>query len=153
MSWPTACFLAMLHAIGCRLVFLADKICLIFILYYFYSCHGRCWRKTKAQGGERTFYFILKCHQQNNKWKKKPWSLQGKVPQTKLTTHSERRAEKGLPTYDSQSETTIDSCPWLRTIPGQNKEIPKHPNEKPNQNRDIKISLTSGRDNSKKNIN
>ena len=32
------------------------------------------------------------------------------VPLTKITTHTERR-EKGLPKYDSQSETELDSCP------------------------------------------
>ena len=38
----------------------------------------------------------------------------------------QRQVEKGLPKYCSQPETTIDSCPWLRTLPGQNIEIQNH---------------------------
>ena len=64
---------------------------------------------------------------------------------------------KRLPKYGSQSETTIDSCLWLRTAPGQthrnikhrthNIECPPQLTPWPNQNRDIKGSLRSGRDN------
>jgi hypothetical protein len=47
------------------------------------------------------------------------------VPLTKTSSHNHNR-EKRLPKYDSQSEKTIDSCPWLKTIPGQNIEMQKN---------------------------
>ena len=37
--------------------------------------------------------------------------------------HPQNRIENRLPKYGSQSGTTIDSCLWLRTIPGQSQKI------------------------------
>jgi hypothetical protein len=70
--------------------------------------------------------------------------------QTKTTTHNYQK-EKRMPKYDSQSETTIDSCPWLRTIPRQNIETnniecPPHITPWPNQTEKYNGSLRSGRD-------
>ena len=75
------------------------------------------------------------------------------MPQTKLTTHTERRGEKGLPKYDSQSETTIDSCPCqhietqIIEIKGRKCPPKSHPDQ--TKKRHKKVSLRSGRDNSR----
>ena len=48
------------------------------------------------------------------------------VKNTDTETITHKHTEKPrLPKYDSQSETTNDSCLWLRTILGRNIEIPK----------------------------
>jgi hypothetical protein len=106
---------------------------------------------TKVRRGERTFSFICKCRQQNNNTTKTNVKLRKAThAQTKTMTHNYQKGKR-LPKYDSQSETTIDSCPWLRAIPGQNIETnniecPPQITPWPNQIEKWHRSLRSGCD-------
>jgi hypothetical protein len=93
-----------------------------------YFCHGHRRNETKVQSGERTFsFYLLKCHQQNKKYQQQ-YDLEAYKGYSTPNKDNFPQWQKGkrLPKYDSKSETAIDSCPWLRTIPGQNIETQKH---------------------------
>ena len=101
-----------------------------------------------------TEHWNNKNNKENEQKPKQSCQLQKDTKQ-KTTTHT-TTGGKRLPMYGIQSETTIDSCLWLRTTPGQthrnrkhrthNIECPPQLTPWPNQNRDIKWSLRSGRD-------
>ena len=91
--------------------------------------------RTNTQRGKCSSYFLSKL---NTTQTENETVLCGKHRRRKQSPTT-KMGENRLPTYDSQSETTIDSCLWLRTIPGQTqkynieKEQTTHPNSHPDQ--------------------
>ena len=87
-----------------------------------FRCNARRNGQTKAQCDLGSLYIYLNVNQQQNN-KEKQMNVQpcraqkqqynNKIPQT--------TSGKRLTKYDHQSETTIDSCLWLGTIPGQHR--------------------------------
>ena len=90
---------------------------------YLLHCHG--WLKdwTKVQHGKRTFELYLKITPTKGRTKKQPWSFGLCALNNYKVNFPQNRWGKRVPKYGSQSVTTIDSCLWLRTIPGQDIEI------------------------------
>jgi hypothetical protein len=114
-------------------------------------CHDRLemdW--TKVRRGKRTYDFHLNDTEKTTKYKNERYSTCSAESNYTQTRSHNLRWEKGLPKYDPQSETMINSCLWLGTILGQqgnrNIHLPTQVTLRPNQIENKRGSLRSGRD-------
>ena len=86
------------------------------------NCNGlRMKERTKAQRSKCSSWFLIRIVNTEQKTikRQKRTVLNGEIKHRTENKHPRNTSGKGLPKYDSQSETTNDTCLWLRTIPGQ----------------------------------
>ena len=96
--------------------------------------------------------YLFNEHRNNNE---NDQNSSGWCRHTTENNYPQLKGETRQPKYGSQSETTIDSCLWLGTIPGQthsntnieqNIEYPPTSHSEQTKNRNIQSNLRSGRD-------
>ena len=91
------------------------------------NCYGhRCMKKwTKAQCGKYSWFINRTEHCLTKRPNKTETVLSGADTKTE-NNYPQNTGGKSLPKYGSQTKTTIDSCLWLRTTPGQTHRNRKH---------------------------
>ena len=98
----------------------------------------------------KVFVILNTEHRQNNKIQNRTQRSAGLDSNNAKTRSHNLRWEKVLPKYDAQSEKTINSCLWLGTILGQQRnrdiDLPTQVTPWPNQIENKQGSLRSGRD-------